>query len=99
MPPSATEPLFPDGSYGYVTKAAMTRFQDGIPGCLADGSFGPETRRRAKEFFGFDFEAAAERIHGTTQFVQPDGAVISWSPDAEGAIDMLTVDTRACDVP
>ncbi|MFA5173448.1 MAG: peptidoglycan-binding domain-containing protein [Candidatus Paceibacterota bacterium] len=61
-----------DGHYGEKTAEAVSKWQE-KEGIEADGNFGPESRKRAKESYGFDFEAVCLNTPGVTFFLQPDG--------------------------
>ena len=69
-----------DQDYGEVTAAGVSDFQQSL-GVEPDGHFGPQTRAFAKLLCDFDFNSACRAIPGTTEFVQPDGQAISWSPN------------------
>ena len=72
-----------DQEYGDMTAKAVAGFQF-EHGLDNNGHFDPVTRARANDVYGFDFEAACETVPGVTEFIQPDGSVISWWPgDAE----------------
>lgn len=49
-----------------------------------EGGCGPQMRTHLLAD-DFDFELAARSVGGTTRFVQPDGTVITWSPEMDSA--------------
>ena len=61
-----------DGEYGEVMAGCVMALQDKLS-LESDGFFGPATRAKVKEVYGFDFEAACQTIPGETEFVQSGG--------------------------
>jgi len=68
-----------DGYQEEETVRAISIWQDG-EAIKIDGNFGPESRKKAKERYGFDFESACQIVRGVTCFIQPNGEKILWSP-------------------
>lgn len=80
-----------DEKYGKVTAERVAAFQKAI-GLEVDGNFGPKTRVAAKLAHNFDFAAACQATPGMTDFVQPDGKVISWWRDpSESSRDEINI--------
>jgi hypothetical protein len=71
--------VIPDGVLGNMGVLLTKAFQC-FYGLEEDGGIGPATRAKAKEWFGFDFDAVAAATPGETVFVQADGEEIVWSP-------------------
>ena len=84
--------FFPDHIYGANAGDVMRTYQ-AHRGLVVDGGCGPETRTALFDD-GFDIEAIALAVGGTTYFVQPDGSKIAWSPEA-GAVPVGPDPTQA----
>jgi len=69
------------GKYNSAVAHAVVSVQQDL-GLPPTGKFDSVTSDAFKKALGFDLEAACEGIPGITEFVQPDGSVISWWPGA-----------------
>ena len=68
-----------DGEYGAKTAEAVGRFQKAY-NLEVDGNFGPATRRKAKQVFNFDFEAACKAMVNkpVNLFSLPSGEIVDF---------------------
>ena len=83
-----------DQVYGDRGAILMGEFQK-RNGLDSDGGCGPRTRAVMDEVPGFNFEVAVRAVGGVTKFVQPDGSVVTWSPEIE-ATEMSGHHTVEC---